>query len=185
MIIKVGGKYCYRQFNVCFHVVRENAYTPWKVIGILASYHNDARGKYIHEFKHCLKEFNKECDAAGDLCGTYEFMENWRKQHVELNSVITPTIKYCMNIDNKTCTPQGMIDNLKHRYLGTDRPIRLAQIAIMLRSKPRFYSSVFDIGGDRDAEVEYLRSVGEVKFKPAIRIAVVWGQRDHLTRKVE
>lgn len=165
MIATVGKRYSYRVINLCFHFARENSYSPWKVIGILASYGNDAQCNYMFEYKHIKKEFHKECDNAGSLCGKREFLENWRKQHVELHSVISPIISYCSSTKNKFKGVAAFIKALSQEYLGLIDPYQLWRIAVMLKSQPRYYPLVFDYTDYRKEEYEFLRSVGEIKYR--------------------
>lgn len=157
MIIKVGGT-LYREHYVSFHVHRENIFSPWQVIGIYDCYYNDARCKYMFEYKYFEKEFHKECERAGNLCGTREFLENWRKQHIELNSVMTKVISYCTTMPGV----QHMVEELCSTYLSATNPYKMAKIAIMLKSPKRFYPIVFDTSGLFTKQLEALRAANEI-----------------------
>lgn len=157
MIVKVDNT-LYREHYVSFHVNRENIFSPWQVIGIYDCYYNDARCKYMFEYKYFENEFNKECDRAGDLCGTREFLENWRKQHTELNSVMTKIINYC----TITKSVVDLIEELDTQYLSATNPQKMAKIAIMLKSPKRFYPIVFDTTGNFVEQLEALKRVKEI-----------------------
>jgi len=155
-MFRIGGK-LYREHYMCFHFHRENIYSAWQLIGMYSAYHKDARSRYIFDYKYFEKHFNKECEKAGDLCGTEDFLLSWRQKHIELNSVISKTVKIC----NGFMTPNSNLQEMCNQYLGTRDPVKMAKVAIMLRSPGRFYPIVFDNRIYRD-EREHLKNANEI-----------------------
>lgn len=140
MIIKAAG-YVFHEHYLAFHVHRENAYCPWKVVGVYVSYNGKARCKYMDDFKHIEHSYANEAKHAGPLCGTYDFLSQWRRDISEHNSCITRIVKYYSTWHN----PGHILHDMCHDYLGTNLPYKMARIAIMLKSHEGYFPIVFQL----------------------------------------
>ena len=150
MILK-AGEIIFHEHYVCFHFYRENIYCPWSIIGIQVCYYNDTRAHYLFEYEHITSEYYKEADLAGDKCGTYEFLDNWRKNHTELNSVISKPIKY-YHVSNKLT---DVLRFLVKDFIGKSTPNILWKVGVMLRNANRHFHSVLT---DTDYDT-YIRKI--------------------------
>jgi hypothetical protein len=157
VIVKIGNKIFYENY-VSFHLHRASIYSPWQVIGVYLAYHKDARCRYAREYRYMEAEFYREVDRAGDLAGTYEFLDGWRKKHIELNSVMTKVIRFCTQ-SNDYCSH---IHDLGEAYVGRTDPQYMGKIAVMLKSPKRFYPVVFAFMKQHREVLELLRKAKEI-----------------------
>ena len=138
-MIHRAGPHVFHEHNVAFHLNRDNVFCPWKVIGVYTTYDKIALCRYMYEFQYIQDSFKDEVKLAGDLCGTRDFLDSWRKAHSDINSVITPVIRYC-SLSN---TPYNTFAMMIAQQLGSDFPYRIAKIAAMLKSHKGFFPMVF------------------------------------------
>lgn len=155
MILK-AGPYIFHEHYMAFHLVRDNAYTPWRIVGVYVSYNGEARCKYIPEMRHVQEIYEEEAEHAGELCGTYEFLNRWRDNVEESNSAITKVIKYYSLWHN----PGHILHDMCQHLLGSMHPDRLAFIAIMVRSREKYFPVVFQYNKKRDKVVAELKKTG-------------------------
>ena len=147
-MIHKAGEFTFYEYNVSFHFNRENVFCPWNVIGIYVTYGKVALVKYMYDFKYFEDSFEKEIELAGNLRGTRDFLDKWRKDHVDLNSVISPVIRYC----SQSNRPNQILTALVSSYLGVDLPYRIAKIGVMLKSHKGFFPVVFNDNDPRQRD---------------------------------
>jgi len=158
-VIYTAGEYVFHEHYVAFHVVRENAHTPWRVIGAYVTYGQYARCKYHPDFSYMEKEFHAEVELAGDLRGTHAFLDKWRLEHQGLHDVITPVIKYCSESRNS----YNILCRMGVKYVNGREANTFAMMAIMLKSRERYFPVVFqERNKDRPKVVRALREAGLV-----------------------
>lgn len=155
MILKVGP-YIFHQHYVAFHLVRDNAYTPWRAVGVYVSYNGRARCKYVPEMRYNQRIYEQEVEMAGDLCSTYEFLDNWRKIVNQPNSAITKVVNYYSLWHN----PGHILHDMCQHLLGSIAPNKMAFIAIMVKSREKYFPVVFQHGKKRQSVVEELKKAG-------------------------
>lgn len=156
MIIRIGNA-IFHEYYVAFHCIRKNVYCPWVPIGVYVSYGNRSACRYAHEYRHMIDEYQEEVDKAGSLCGTYEFLDEWRKHHVDTNSVISKIIKYC-----STSTHFEAIIEALFWFFGNNPTIEnIKKLTIMLKNRDRYFPVVYTSTGKKNKLVkEELRKAG-------------------------
>lgn len=138
-MIHYVGQHAFHEAYVTFHFARDNAYSPWESIGVALVYQDFADAKYLPEYAHLRREFKDEVAEANGLAGTYEFMDLWHRRHQETNDVVSKVIRYCTTWHDMW----GVLQKLKIDYVGTFDAKQFAKMAIMLKSRERYFPVVF------------------------------------------
>ena len=158
MIIQIGD-YKFKEVNIAFHLARDNAFSPWRTIGVFVIWHNWAKARYIHGYKHLAAEFNREVKLAGAAAFNYDFLDQWHKRHQNSLDVVSKVIRYCPTSDMINLT-----DKVHRRYCGSTNVRRIGMMAIMLRSRPRYFAVQYDKNGPANQpQIEALRKEGLIQ----------------------
>jgi hypothetical protein len=157
-VIISAGSFKFKEANVAFHLIRDNTYSPWKTIGVFVVWHNFARSRYIHGYKHLQKEFDREVKLAGPAAFNYDFLDQWHKRHQNSLDVVSKVIRYCTTSDMSRLT-----DKIHTRYCGSPSLKRMGMMAIMLRSQPRYFPVRFDRNGPiNQRQIKALKEEGMI-----------------------
>lgn len=159
MIFRIGDT-VFKEYYLCFQFARKSFRDAWRVVGIYMTCRGYTACALVPELEHYKKEFKEECAAAGELAGTHEFMDRWRKNHVDPFCVIAKPIIYCHYLMNSL----DVFKRLVKRFLGTMKPQQFFNLAHMLGSEGRCFSVVYFAEGSRVENFDLIKLMREQKI---------------------
>lgn len=154
-MIVPAGPYKFKEVSAAFHLIRDNVYSPWKVIGVFMVWHNWAKSRYTEPYRYLEKEFDYEVEQAGPAAFTYEFLDRWHKRHQNSLDVVSKVIRYCSTNDM-----ENMLKKFARRYCGNMDEGKLGVMTIMLRSDTRFFPVQLNDSNEAKRQVAELRKAG-------------------------
>jgi len=158
-VIVSCGKHQYKEVNLAFHLIRENAYSPWQSIGVFVVWHNFAKSRYVWKHRHLNEEFYREVEEAGPAAFNYDFLDRWHKRHQNSLDVVSKVIRYCTDHSNL----DDLTKKLGECYTGNINSHRWGMLAMMLR-QPRYFPIRFCYAiPDRLERVQSLRQAGLIQ----------------------
>ena len=158
-----AGDLQFNELNVAFHFIRKNVWSPWETIGVYVTCNTYARCRYTPRYSHIEDSFDDEVEDAGRLviAGSVEFLDLWRRDYQEPESVISPIVNYCTMTDKFA----KLMNYLYTRYVGNDSGKIFAALAIMLKSRERHFPIAFSEGQKNHATILHqLRKDGLINY---------------------
>lgn len=155
MILKVGD-YTFHEAYVAFHFIRDNVYSPWVTIGVCLTYGDFADARYPRH-PHLRREFQEEAAEAGNLAGTYEFMQKWHESHQNVNDVVSKPVRYCTTFHDV----KQVLEKLRQKYTFVSNADTFGRLAIILKSRERYFPAVYQSSNSKKAHlIAKLREAG-------------------------
>jgi hypothetical protein len=136
----IAGDRTLHCLKVAFHLLRENSYSPWDLIGVVVGFGNRADCYYKAGHRHIDEEFQLEAERAGTLSGSYEFINSWHLRYQRRNDVVTKVINYYVTKESLV----KFVRDTAYSYVVSNDPNRFIRLAIMLRSRERYIPVVFN-----------------------------------------
>lgn len=121
------------RYMVAFHVVRQDIVSPWDVIGVYASGSHFTSARYAYEYLYIRDAYLREVERCGRIviASSREFLESWRADHREIDSVITPII----NVRSLEQKGGIFLRQMYINYVGTSSITTFARLAMILKSR--------------------------------------------------
>jgi len=157
-IVQVGD-YTFYECNVAFHFERDNPYSPWMAIGIHLTHDKYCGVKYLPKFKSREVEFKSELSKIDSpyIRGGPEFLHAWCKSHTVATSVVGPVINYCTIYKGEY---RFILLHLFAKYVGNLSPKAFYMLTIMLKSRKKYFASIFSDTGKSAKIVSALKEEG-------------------------
>ncbi len=162
MGIIVAGEFTFYECNVAFHFQRDNAYSPWNVIGIYLTSPKFQGSRYVRGRKDFECRFTSEVDLIDSpyIAGEIEFLELWRKKIYSPHDVIGPIVNYCTTYGRTSAEFRDVMIHLFTKYVGACSPVVYQTLALMLRMKNHYFPAIFIDGARKDKITKALQEAG-------------------------